>query len=149
MSAKTYSLSDQISFEDLILIPEGEYTLAYCYHQTWFYMGSIPKLLIAFRVSDFGLHYEKPLFAYFNLRKIMGKAGKNGKFNAGWRSRFMFEYAQCFDRPKRKDRISMRPFKENFVTASIRTVTHNRNQREYPNGLKYSVVEELLRKVEP
>lgn len=90
-----------------------------------------------------GEHYDKPVLAHYNPKRIMGKPRKNGQFSAGWRSRFMWDYTSCFGRPIRKDRIQMDKFKDSFVIGNVRTVTHNHNQKKYPEGLEYSVVNDL------
>ncbi len=144
MSAQIHSLSDYIADDDLVLVPEGQYELSYKHHATWLYMGRFPKVAITFRIMDLGDHYEKPVLAYYNPSKIMGKPRKNGQFSAGWRSRFMWDYSMCFGKPPRKDRIVMDKFKESFVIGKVRTVTHNHNQKKYPDGLQYSVVDELV-----
>jgi len=148
MKAQIHTLSEYIADDDLVLLPEGEYQLSYQYHSTWFYMGKYPKLVVLFRVFDPGQHNDKPVLAYYNLRKIVGKPRKNGHFHVGWRSDFMWDYTTCFGRPPRRDRIAMSRFKDHFVKANIRTVTHNREQKKYPSGLEYSVVDNLLGKVE-
>jgi len=143
MNAQIHSISDYIADDDLILVPEGQYELAYQYHATWLYMGRYPKVSVTFRIMDIGEHYEKPVLAHYNPKRIMGKPRKNGQFSAGWRSRFMWDYSTCFGRPKRKDRIAMDKFKEHFVIGNVKTVTHNHKQKKYPEGLEYSIVNEL------
>jgi hypothetical protein len=144
MSAVIHSLSDYTSDDDLVLVPQGEYILSYQHHTTWFFMGRFPKVVVTYRIFDMGEQNDKPILAYYNPKKIIGKPRKNGHFTAGWRSRFMWDYANCFGKPARQDRIPMCRFKDNLVVAKIRTVTHNRDQRKYPEGLEYSVVSELL-----
>ena len=148
MSAKVHNLSDYIPDDDLVKIPDGEYQVSYRHHATWLYMGRFPKIVVTFRIADLGEHFDKPILAYYNPSKIVGKPRKNGHFHAGWRSRFMWDYTACFGKPIRKDRISMCRFKEHLVRAKVRTVTHNRDQKQYPEGLEYSIVSELLGKVE-
>lgn len=149
MSALLHSFSDYVPADDLILIPEGEYELSYRHHHTWLYMGRYPKLVILFRISSNGEHFDKPIFAYYNVRKINGQPRKNGQFTVGWRSDFMMDYSICFGTPRRKDRIPMDRFRDHLVTGKLRTVTHNRNQKKYPEGLEYSVVGELTGKMTP
>ena len=147
MNAEIHSLSDYIPDDDLILVPDGEYELSYQHYKTWLYQGRYPKVVVAFRIFDLGEHNDKPVMAYYNA-KIKGKPRKNGQFTAGWRSRLMWDYAQCFGKPARKDRITMSRFKHHLVKAQVRTVTHNSGQKKYPSGLEYSVVDELLGRVE-
>ncbi len=130
--------------EDFIRVPEGVYNLAYTHHITWRYMGRYPKLVICFTIQDFGEYYLLPVNSYYNLKKIQGKPKRNGHFTAGKRSDFVLDYTVCFDIPARLDRISMCRFKNAIVQAHIRTVTHNRMQREYPEGLQYSVIDHII-----
>lgn len=145
MKADIYQLpaNEYCKDDELILIPEGTYRLSYQYHRTWFYQGKFQKLIVMFRVMDFGDYFEAPLAAYYNV-SIKGKPKHNGTFKAGWRSRFMFDYATCFGKPVRKDRIPMTDFKKNLVLGKVRTVEKNYQQRDYPDTLKYSVVDSLL-----
>ena len=144
MSADIHSLADYVPDDELVLVPEGNYELAYQKHDTWLYMGRYPKVKITFRIFSFGEHHNKPLIAYYNPKKIMGKPKPKGKFSAGWRSRLMMDFATCFGAPARKDQIPMSKFEESIVIGKVRTVTHNKDQRKYPDGLEYSVVSELL-----
>lgn len=143
MSAELHNLNDYLNDEDLVHIPEGEYELAYQHHATWLYMGRFPKVVVTFRIFDMCEHHGKQVLAYYNPSKIHGKPRRNGLFNAGWRSRFMWDYSACFGKPKRKDKIPMCRFKNHIVTGKVRTVTPNRDQRTYPDGLQYSIVGEL------
>ncbi len=148
MSAEIKHFPDQLPDDDLVLVPDGEYQLSYRFHTTWLYMGRIPKVVVVFRIADYGEHFDKPILRYYNPSKIFGKPRKNGVFSAGWRSCLMWDYAKCFGKPARKDRIPMGRFKDHLIRGKTRTVTHNKDQKRYPDGLTYSVVCELLGLVE-
>ncbi len=131
-----------------ILIPDGEYTAAYLKHETWIYKGKQPKLTITFAIQDFGEFYLKSICAHYNLSRLKGKPRRNGHFTTGWSSDFMFDYSNVFEAPTRKDRISMCRFRNVFVKVTTRTVTKNRDQREYPESLRYSVVDRMKQRIE-
>ena len=131
-----------------ILIPDGQYTLAYLEHKTWLFKGKHPKLTVTFAIQDFGEFYLSHINAYYNLLRIKGKPSRNGHFIVGWKSDFMLDYSILFGTPVRKDRISMFKLRNIFVKATTRTVIKNRDQREYPEGLRYSVVDRLERAME-
>ena len=84
-----------------------------------------------------------PLNAYYNVKKLTGKPKKDGHFSLGLRHDFTFDYSVCFGTPPRLDRISMCRFRNVMVEAEVRTVRHNRNQRLYPEGMQYSVVDHI------
>jgi len=144
MRSKVSHITDYLPDDDLVLVPESEYQLAYLNHVTWLYMGRIPKVVVTFQIMDYGEHHLKQVSAYYNPKKLIGKPRRKGRFSAGWRSKFMMDYVTCFGRPTRKDEIVMNKFQEVIVKGKVRTVTHNRDQRKYPEGLQYSVVNELL-----
>jgi hypothetical protein len=143
MTADLHSMNDHILEDDFVLIPDGEHELQYLGHKTWLYMGRSPKIVVTFQIVSSGEHHGKIVFAYYNAMTITGKPRKNGRFTVGWRSDFMMDYATCFGKPLRRDRISMQPFRGQTVIGRLRTVTKNRDQRNYPDGLQYSVVDEL------
>ncbi len=144
MSASVHSLySNDLPNDKPILVPDGLYTVSYVQHATWLYMGRYPKIVVTFSIQDFGEFNLNHLNAYYNAKQLKGKPKKGGHFSAGWKSAFMLDYATCFETPKRNDRISMCRFNSVLVQAKVRTVTHNRTQREYPEGMQYSVIDQL------
>ncbi len=141
--ATVHSLySSELPNDKPILVPDGVYTASYVEHQTWYYFGRYPKLIVTFLIQDFGDFHLQPIKAYYNV-KIKGKARKGGHFAAGWKSDFMLDYSTCFETPARTDRITMCRCKNVLFQARTKTVTRNRAQRKYPEGLFYSVVDRL------
>lgn len=148
MTAALYDLDIHQHADQPIRVPEGNYTAAYSSHTTWLFKGRHPKVVITFIIQDLGEHFGKEIKAYYNVNKLSGKPRKNGHFSAGWKSNFMLDYTTLFGKPARKDRISMCRFKNCFVTVKAKTVAKNRDQREYPEDLQYSVVSQILGLVE-
>lgn len=127
------------------LVPEGIYTLGYFGHYTYRYLGKIPKLALVFAIMDPGDYFECQVERIYNVKRLIGKQGKGGKFEAGRSSRFVYEYCRaCTDRITRLDRISMSSLKSQLYQGRIETVTKNYEQLELPVILQYSVVRELL-----
>ena len=144
MTATVHTLYDELPNDKPILIPDGEYRASYVRHQTWLFRGQYPKLIITFAIQDFGEFYLKHICAFYNVKKLTGKPKIDGHFSLGWRSSFMFDYSTCFGTPPRKDRISMCRFKNVLVDIKTRIVARNREQREYPEGMRYSVVDHII-----
>ena len=133
---------------DLALVPDGEYELCYQYHETWKYQGKYPKVVFWFKIVSIGEHFEKLLPRYFNVRRIIGKPSKNGRFVPGRSSDFLLEYCNLFPRRfSRLDRIPLSLLENELILATTRTVTTNREQRNLPDLLKYSVIDRWLRLV--
>ena len=129
----------------LPLVPGGIYTLTYLYHETGKVFRS-PKLTIWFKITDFGPYFGKVVPRYYNIRRLSGKPGKDGRFVVGRSQDFLREYARLFPNPiNRLDRISMSPFENKLIKACIREVKRDYRQRELAPPLQYSVVDELIR----
>ncbi len=143
MIAEVHTIYNDLPSDKPILVPDGQYSVSYVQHATWLFKGRHPKIVLTFAIQDFGEHHLKLVHAYYNASKLQGKPKKGGHFSAGWNSDFMFDYSTCFETPTRKDRISMCRFKGVLVKAKTRTVTHNRDQRKYPEGMQYSVIDRL------
>ena len=127
-----------------VLLPPGDYELSYVHHETKSIFRR-HKLFVRFKVVTFGEHFEKEVCRYYGVRRLIGKAGKHGRFEVGWKSDFLREYARMFGAPARLDRIAMTPFAKAIFVGRVRTVEQGHDQQEIPSPLRYSVVDKLLR----
>lgn len=127
-------------------IPPGVYTLAFETGQTWVYFGRSPKVVMWFRVVSYGPHFGAVLPRYYNVKQIKGKPRKNGEFKAGPSSDLVREYARIFNTRPRLDRISFSQYKGISISGRVETVQKDREQKELPEVLHYSVINELLGK---
>ncbi|TNC82774.1 MAG: hypothetical protein C9356_02580 [Oleiphilus sp.] len=134
----------QLDGDELPLLPPGEYEVGFdCYETRFLHRGH--KLVLWFKVATMGEHFGKRLPRYYNISRMLGKAGKNGKFRAGRKSDFVREFYSVI--PKqigRLDRIPMTALNNVLVRAKVKTVTNGYDQRPIPEPLQYSVIEELV-----
>ena len=127
------------------LVEPGTYSLVFVRHHTAVLFGNAPKIALRFRIVDQGTHYGTELERWYNVKRLIGKAGNGGRFQVTARSDFVLEYLTLFtEQVKRLDRISMRPFKHCMIKGRIDTVKQNSKQRKLPDLLQYSVIRELL-----
>jgi len=131
-----------------ILIPSGSYEVGYTSHSAWVFAGKQPKLTINFRILTMGEHYEKPIRAFYNVKSFK-KRKRSPAINVGWSSDFMLDYSTCFEVPERTDRFNWDNFKKHILLAKVKSVRHNRKQRPLPNGLQYSIIDQLVGIVQP
>ena len=142
--ATVHSLySGELPNDKPILVPDSVYTVSFVNHITWLYMGRFPKIVVTFAIQDIGDFYLGHLNGYYNAKRLQGKPKKGGQFSVSWKSDFMLDYSTCFATPLRNDRINMCRFKNVLVQVRTRTVTRNRTQRKYPEGMRYSVIDRL------
>lgn len=127
------------------LLPPGRYTLKCVGHETKLIFKR-PKLYVWFEVMDLGEYFQVRIPRYYGIRHTVPqrKYGKNGRFAVGWKSDFVREYGLLFGEPQRPDRLAMTAFRNVLVYGKVRTVESSHSQKERPDWLKYSVVEELL-----
>jgi hypothetical protein len=127
-------------------IPEGSYRLAYEYSETA-KMYNHGKLVLHFKVIDFGEAFSTPLQRFYNVDYISGKPKKSGSFKATKGGDFLLEYLTLFPiaTPKRLDRINMEIFKGQIIIGKVKTVKNNNRQRQLPEQMQYSVIERLVR----
>lgn len=140
-SAGTFHLEDEL----MPLVKPGVYSMAYDRHETRKFFGNAQKVVFWFRIVEFGDAFEKVVPRFYNVKRIKGKPGKNGDFVPGRNSDFLREYCGLFTNPiHRLDRLSLSVYRNVIIKGRVRTTERNRRQRELPDILKYSVVEELL-----
>ncbi len=127
------------------LVLPGLYNVAFDRYYTWMMFGRAPKLTLCFRIVTMGEHFEKPLQRHYNIKKLIGRASVNGRFKVGFHCDFLLEFATLFGTPARLDRIPMSNFEKHIFIAKVRTVSKGSAQREKPEGLQYSTIDELVK----
>ncbi len=129
------------------LIKPGEYSLGFDYHETkW--MWNQAKLILLFTVLSDGEYHGTKLKRFYNVRSLIGKPGKNGKYRpSGWNSDLIREYAHLFGSipDDRLDRFSLKPFKDVIITGEVKTVSLDSKKRGIPVCVQYSVIERLIK----
>ena len=122
----------------------GDFDVAFVVFSTFVLFGRASKLNLQFKVATFGEHFEKRISRYYNVTRLIGRPGANGRFKVGFSSDFIREYGRLFPVPPRLDRIPMSSFQNHIFTARVRTVDKGSQQEAIPDGLRYSVISELI-----
>lgn len=126
------------------LVEPGVYDLVFEYHETLYLFGRAPKLVCHFHIVTPGPFFETKLCRYYNVKTLASKPRRGGAFKIGWKSDFLREYALLFGLPARLDRISTEAFKARVIRGRVITVSRDSKQRVIPDGLRYSVIAELI-----
>jgi len=129
------------------LIKPGKYSLGFDHHVTARLFNQ-PKLILWFTVLSDGEYYGIKLQRYYNVRSLIGKLGKDGKYRpSGWSSDLIREYAHLFGSipDDRLDRFSLKPYKNVIITGEVKTVTQDSKKRGIPVCVQYSVIERLIK----
>lgn len=128
-------------------IPEGRYDLRLIGYSTQIAFKKSAKLILDFMVLDLGPSHGRLVSRYYNVDRLIGGAGKSGRFVPPKRGDFMLEFLTLFPDhvPNRLDRISLAPMFDRIIRGEVRTVRQNNVQRLYPKPLQYSVVGKLIK----
>lgn len=128
-----------------VLVPPGEYDLAFTGFETWTMFQRAPKLTIWFTIAEPGEGFGQRVARYYNVIRLIGNRGRGGQFKVGGRSDFIRDYARLFSElPRRLDRIPMTRFENRVIRGMLRTVQKDHRQRELHELVQYSVVADLL-----
>lgn len=126
------------------LVPPGEYHLRFDHYETLVLFGRASKLVLWFTIITPGPYFDQARLArFYNVKRLIGRPQRNGRFKVGFNSDFLREYARLFPTPQRLDRIPMSEFSRHIVIGRARTVTKGSDQTDIPEALRYSVLEEL------
>lgn len=125
------------------LIPQGQYELAFLYHETRVIFGR-PKLVAWFEIEA-GEFAGKRIARYYHVKRLINAAQRGGRFQVGIASDLAREYCRLFAPPDRLDRIGMSKFEGQIVIGRVRQVARAHNRAELPQQLRYSVIAELVR----
>ena len=136
----------EIVLDDSIspLIPEGDYSMSYKYHDTGIAFNT-PKVFVYFTIVEPGPYLGTCLYRAYRVRGIIGKYKKNGRFKLGKRSELFLTLCHLDERGTklRPDRLSLQSLKNTVIRGTVRTVRTDYKQRPLPEGLYYSVIDEL------
>lgn len=130
------------SDERPVLVKPGLYEVTLV--KTWkgFLHGRAPKLILVFRILDEGPYYGRHLYRAYNVR---GFTDRKEIIPKGWHSDFVREYARLFGVPHKLRDIGVRQYKSKVFSCRVRTVERDYKQRPLPEGMQYSIIDEILK----
>jgi len=124
-------------------IPNGIYRVVFVHHETA-YAFRTAKVFLWFRIIEEGPYFGRMIYAAYRARKLLSKAGKGGRFKLASGSELFRTICRVLDVKARPDRISVREFQKKVLRVAVRTVKTDYRQRELPEALRYSVVEDII-----
>ncbi len=125
------------------LVKPGLYDVSFVSYSTWMMFGRAPKLTLTFKILTMGEYFETTLLRHYNVKRLIDRPGKFGRFKVSFHCDFLREFATLFAMPVRLDRIPMSSFENKIFVAKVRTVTKGSQQKDLPDGLQYSVIDEI------
>ncbi len=132
-----------ITGAELPLIVPGIYSVVYQSHATANMFGK-PRIIVRFAIAE-GQYKGKVLERFYLATRLIGQAGKKGKFSVTKRSSFIRDYVRVTSHmPGRLDRIPMRMLRGRLIKARVGTVSKDRDGDLIPEALEYSKVSKLL-----
>lgn len=141
MSTDTAEHGEKNWSDELILIPEGDYSATYRFYETRRGNGDYaPKVYVYFGLKNMPNDAEITLARYYNVRDIYGSPRTNGLFRAAPKGELYRDYTRLFGKPPRSDRLRLSQFHNNEWIVRVRTVTHDGKKRLIPTEAQYSVI---------
>ena len=142
MSASCFA---QLEGERPVLLPPGNYDVEFVGFATSMLFTKAYKLRLQFKVVTMGEHFGTHISRFYNVTRLIGRVGQNGRFKVGFHGDFLREFSKLFGTPVRLDRIPMTSFERKILLARVRTVEKaGTPPRWIPEGLRYSVISELI-----
>ena len=125
-----------------LLVPEGQYQLAFERYavSTRFGRGSLE---LWFRVMNYGRHFQQPVCRYYKVER----EGKRS-FRASPHSAYVREFVAIFGKAPPAGTQGVSWYRDTLIEGRVRTVSRNHKQKSIPEPVRYSVVDELIRRVE-
>jgi hypothetical protein len=129
------------------LVPDAEYEALCLGHDTAM-VSRVPKVFLRFRIITMGEHHGKELYRAFRVKALRGRPGRGGSFGVKSSHEVFRMICRVLQLRTRPDQISLRALKGNVFRITTRTVKVDSSQRELPDCLRYSVVDEVLELLE-
>ncbi len=144
---KAAESAGQVGYGDEFDIPKGNYSACLVDASTkLFFFGRSPKVVLTFRILDSGPYFEKLVRGFYAVRRIKGKARRNGSFEAGPRSRLLRDISKLIDSRPPTDHIPEIAFNAIFE-IEVRRV-NRANGEALSESMQYVVVDRIIRKSE-
>jgi hypothetical protein len=126
------------------LLPPGRYRVLFDHWQTIMLFARAPKLALWFVISEPGEAFGKRIAKFYNVSRVVGRPGRNGRFRVGKRSHLVKDFYRLLpDRVQRLDRLPISAFGQSELVAEVRTVESDFQQSKLPQALTYSVINKL------
>ena len=140
--------AEQAGYGDEFDIPAGKYSACIANVSTkLFFFGRSPKVVLTFRILEPGLCFEKLVRGYYAVKRIKGKARRNGSFEAGPRSRLLRDVSKLIDSRPPTDHIP-----ENVIEAAVFEIEVRRVKQaageDLSESMQYAVVDRIVRRSE-
>ena len=135
---------DGIVEDRTVLVPSGEYILAYCGYRTGRYFGG-PKVILSLSILDPDYYAALPLKRFYNVDALIGPAGEKGKFRGLARGHLIREYQALIGNHPRPDRISFERLRGKRILAEVEAVERNHAGEIIAQHASYSRVARLVR----
>lgn len=124
-----------------VLIKPGTYEVTLVRYWKGYLYGKSAKLILVFRITTLGPYYGKHIYRCYNIK---GLTKRKEIIPKGWHSDFVREYSRLFGTPRKLRDIGIRQFKNKVFSCSVRTVKKDFKQRQLPDDMRYSVIDELV-----
>lgn len=128
--------------DDLPNVAPGVYSVAYINHATVNAFHR-PKVYVRFRIVE-GPSTGVVLTRMYRVSAITGKPRRFGRFKASRGGDLFRDWVRLTEGRARPDRIALTALRNCVVSARVRTVTVDYQQRPLPAGCQYAVIGELL-----
>ena len=125
------------------IVPDGTYRAVLIGHETASVFRTA-KVFLHFRIVEVGNEFGKLLYRAYRARALVGKPARNGKFKVARRSELLLMVYRVTHLKIRVDRLSFAELRSHVLRISTRTVSKDYQQRDLPQPLWYSVVDDVL-----
>ncbi len=129
--------------DEPVCIPPGIYRLRFDDWETVNYFNRQPKVVCRFTVCSEGNSFGTKLTRWYNVKALVGKPRRGGRFKVAWGQDLAREYMALVSTIRRKDGIAMSKLKPLLLEGMVETVTADRRQRALHPALQYSVIRQL------
>ena len=143
----TAKSAGQSGYGDEFNIPAGRYQASLVDARTLLYFRKSAKVVLTFRIQDYGPHFGANVRGFYAVKHLKGKPRKNGKFEAGPKSRLLRDMARMMDDRPPTNCVPTRLINAVIYEIELRRVSEVK-KTALPESIQYAVVDHVVRKVQ-
>ncbi len=126
-------------------VPDAIYEATFVRHNTALAFGNSPTVFLWFKLVTPGPNFETELFRAYRVKALMGRPSKTGgQFKLSPNSLLFKDLGAIADYKLKPSRVSLSILRNCVLEVRTRTVRKGWDQKELPDWLQYSVIDQII-----
>lgn len=128
------------------LVPDASYEAVFIGHHTDLPWGKNPVAFLRFKIVSLGEYHGTELYRPYRVKSLVGRPSKSGgQFKLSPNSLLFKDLCRVAHIKMKPSRVSLSILRNCVLEVRTRTVRRGWDQKDLPDWLQYSVIDQIVR----